>query len=616
MKKEKKVVKGMPTAVLVSILIHVGLFLLAGMFVVFTVVKQKEVEFEPPKAVERPKMKLKKPKVKVKKSSKPKPTTRIVTKVQKASMPDIQLPEMSGMSEGLDGGEIGFDMMPDLDTVSIFGSGQSIGNDLEGVLYDFKRRRDGKPHTVVMGAGEFYGHVEKFIRSGWKLSTLSRFYRSPNKLYTPSIMVSGVPSVLGPWAFNEPDVAGYFYMLYYKGQLVNQKGGWFRFWGMGDNLMLVRVDGRVVFDYNNQFSQAWDGEESKHSSMHMAYWPAFYGQWIDLEPGVPLEMEIIFGEYTGGLTAAMLCVEEEGVEYPRNFENGPMLPVFKTAELTRDQVDAIYEYLNEDHYSVTNGPVFSDYTVPERKAPPQKEESAKAEPAAGAEVKEPSKMRTWTLRNGKSIEAEFVLQMGDKAVLKNARGKQVKVPVSELSEEDLDYLELASPPPLKIAFLKRQDRFKFEIIPLMSDMPVYTKFTGGVKIEKTNQKPYSRALRVELFTIASEMDGNNYILMDRTEGVFTPSKENGECYELWGHGFYLRDYIDGVGDRRGERLKGHMIVVTDERGEIVAKDISNDWMLDNLDFLREFPVGRHFNKDGERVYPPRPNINTIYWDAF
>ena len=427
-------------------------------------------------------------------------------------------------------------------------------------------------------------------------------------------MVSGVPSILGPWAFNEPDVAGYFFMLHYTGQLVHQEGGRFRFWGMGDNFLLVRVNGKVVFDYNNQFSQSWNGEESKHSNMHMGYWPAFYGQWIDLEPGVPLEMEVIFGEYTGGLTAAMLCIEEEGVDYPTNFENGPMLPVFKTSELSVDQIDAIYEYLNEDHYSVTNGPVFSDYTVPERKPLSEKEEAVMVEPSVADA--EQSKMRAWTLKSGKSLEAELVLEMGNKTILKTTQGKQIKIPTRELSAEDLDYLELASPPTLKISFLKDLDRFKFKTIPLMGEFPVFTKFTGGVKIQKTNQKPYSRTLKVELFTIASEIDGKNYILMDRAEGHFNLSKENGERFELWGKGFYLRDYIDGVGDRRGERFKGHMVVVTDERGEIVAQSISNEWMLDKIDFLRNFPLGRHFNEDGERVFPPRANINTVHWDAF
>ena len=77
-KNPRKVVKGMPSAVMLSILIHAALFLLAGMLVVFTVVKTEEKKIVPPKVVERSKMKPRKPKVK--ESSKPKPTTRIVTK--------------------------------------------------------------------------------------------------------------------------------------------------------------------------------------------------------------------------------------------------------------------------------------------------------------------------------------------------------------------------------------------------------------------------------------------------------------------------------------------------------------------------------------------------------
>ena len=61
---------------------------------------QKEIEFEPPQAVERLKMKLKKPKVKVKQSSKPKPN-RIVTKNVRSTMPNIDLPEMPGFSAGI-----------------------------------------------------------------------------------------------------------------------------------------------------------------------------------------------------------------------------------------------------------------------------------------------------------------------------------------------------------------------------------------------------------------------------------------------------------------------------------------------------------------------------------
>jgi len=621
-KKSQKIVKGMPSAVALSILIHVALFLLAGMLVVFTVVKKEEKQFIPPKAVERPKMKLRKPKVKVKKTSKPKPTTRIVTKVTRANMPDIQLPEISGMGEGLSGGIGGFEMMPDFEMVSMFGGKQSIGNDFEGTIYDFKRDRRGKPLSLRISTAGFYREIAEFIKSDWNISKLSRFYRSPNKLYSPTIMIPSTLSHLGPLAFNEPDMAAYAYMLHYKGQLVNQKGGRFRFWCMGDNCMVVRVNGRVVLDFGNKFADYWEGENSRLTDYHLGHWPAYSGQWIDLEPGVPQEMEVLFGEYEGGLFAAMLVIEEEGVDYPKNLENGPMLPIFKTAELSRDQIDSIYEFLPENHYSVTNGPVFSDYSISKISARNREIDDKDGTHETLSDEKailEPSAMRHWTLKNGKSVDAELVVQIGDNTVLKSTRGKQVKIPTRAFSEEDLDYLELASPPTLKIIFLKDTDTYNFKEIPNPMTPPVMYEITAGVKIKKINQKPYTKELRVELFSIASEIDGDNFVLLDRQTAKYTPSEENGGIYELWGKKAYMKDYLDadapGSGNRRGEKLKGHMIVVTDERGEIIAQDISNDWMLDIIDFLRTFPIGRHFNKEGERVYPPRAKIIRHWWSS-
>jgi len=616
-KKSRKLGKGMPSAVLLSIVIHAALFLLAGMLVVFTVVHKEEKKFTPPKAVERPKMKLKKPKVKVKKTSRPKSTTRIVTKMNRASMPDIQLPEMSGIGEGLGEGVGGFDMMPDLETISVFGSGQSIGNDFEGTFYDFKRRRNGSK-TMPMDPWGYNAVVRRFIESGWKTSVLARFYRSPNKLYATSFMVAGVPSEFGPWAFGEPEIAGYNFLLHYKGQIVYPQGGRFRFWGMGDNVLVVRVGGKVVFDYWDWFKSAHDGKSSKRSGYHMAYWPSFYGPWFDLEPGVSLDMEVLFGETAGGLSAVMLCVEEEGVEYPTNFENAPMLPIFKTAQLSLDEIDAIYEYLTEDHFSVTNGPVFSDYGGSQGDAVARADDKpAETEPARiesdGVAAAPRSKTRTWSLKNGRSVEAELVVQMGDKLVLKNTRGKTIKVPVSEFSEEDLDYVELENPPPLKLTLQKETDNFKFEPLLIVSIPPAVKKLTCGLKIEKTNLTPYTKELKVELFTFASEIDGNNYILLDRQERRFTFSAENGNVYEFMGKEVFLRNYLDGADYKRGERYCGRMILVTDERGEIIAQQVSSPWMLEHLEFLRTFPVGRHFSDEGKRVHPPRAKLNSRHW---
>ena len=51
------------------------------------------------------------------------------------------------------------------------------------------------------------------------------------------------------------------------------------------------------------------------------------------------------------------------------------------------------------------------------------------------------------------------------------------------------------------------------------------------------------------------------------------------------------------------------------RGEIIAQQVSNPWMLEHLEFLRTFPVGRHFSDEGKRVHPPRAKLNSRHWGA-
>jgi hypothetical protein len=242
--QKKGVVKGMPSAVLLSIAIHAALFFLAGALVVFTVVKKKEMEFEPPKAVERPKMKLKKPKVRIKKSSRPKSATRIVSKANRASMPNIELPEMSGMGDGLGDGLGGFDLMPDLEEISLFGGGRSIGNDFVGTFYDFNRDHSGR--KIPMDPDKMRDVMLDFVQDGWRSSVFAPYYRSPRKLYATCFAIPPVHSTRAPSAFGEYNTPGYCWAAHYKGQLVYPEDITFRFWGQGDDFMLVRVGGKLV----------------------------------------------------------------------------------------------------------------------------------------------------------------------------------------------------------------------------------------------------------------------------------------------------------------------------------------------------------------------------------
>jgi Ca-activated chloride channel family protein len=112
-------------AVLASGAVFSLLAFLSLHIVVFTVLQKKggheeiAVEFEAPEEVVRPKMELKKPAVKTAKASpKPKLRKRIVTKAKRASMPDVQLPEMRSADAS---GVSGFDMYVATESVSVYG---------------------------------------------------------------------------------------------------------------------------------------------------------------------------------------------------------------------------------------------------------------------------------------------------------------------------------------------------------------------------------------------------------------------------------------------------------------------------------------------------------------
>lgn len=99
------------SAALVSLGIHAVLIVIALTFVAVTVIQKEEKAFEA-KPVNRPKMQLKKLQVPVnikkKKVQKPKLRKRIVVQPKmNTSMPDIRMPEISGVKGGLGGGATG-----------------------------------------------------------------------------------------------------------------------------------------------------------------------------------------------------------------------------------------------------------------------------------------------------------------------------------------------------------------------------------------------------------------------------------------------------------------------------------------------------------------------------
>jgi len=375
-KKTQNLIKGTPTAVLLSAAIHAILLLLAGGMVVFSIIEKQDTKFTPQK-VKRPTMKLKKLRVKVKETAKPRKTTQRITSRRTQAMPDIQLPAMTGMGSGLEGGVGGFEMLADLSQMTIFGGERSTGNDLEGTFYHLMRDRYGRhiplPDMGVPGWGlityQFADAVTEFLKN-WSPKTLSKYYQAPRKLYASHFMMPPFASEKASQIYGLSDnLQAALYLVHYKGKIAHPEGGRFRFWATGDDMLFVRINKKLILDgrttgfWAAEFKTPnnWQSSDPESGIYSLARSRSVIGDWFTLEPGVPVEMEVLMGEDIGGRTWAVLNVQEEGVDYPKNNEGCPVLPAFKTAPIPEHIIDEIEYGVPVDQTDLLGGPIFSAY---------------------------------------------------------------------------------------------------------------------------------------------------------------------------------------------------------------------------------------------------------------
>jgi hypothetical protein len=374
MKKTKGVVKGVPSAVLLSAVIHVVLLLVAGGLIVFTAVERKEKKFVPPQPVERPKMDLIKPKVRMKSQPKAGAPIKITTKAQPLGLPEMSLPTLAGMGEGLGSGVGGFEMMPDLSEMTLLGSPKSaaVGNDFEGTFYIFNWDRDGEQLGDFSDNWSDYAYFifEPFLDGDWNPFVFLPYYRSPQKMYATQFMVPRGPATIGPRAFGmspEREDETFHWGVHYKGKIKSEKGGRFRFWAAGEDSLFIRVDGKLLINASwpqrqSRVYDKWIPSSEEHCLYQMGMATVSVGDWFDLEPGQIYEMEVLFADFQPINCALLIMIEDEAEEYYHREKDGmPVLPVFKTAEMSKRTKDAIKYTLGKNVADLEGGPTFNVY---------------------------------------------------------------------------------------------------------------------------------------------------------------------------------------------------------------------------------------------------------------
>lgn len=202
---------------------------------------------------------------------------------------------------------------------------------LEATLIDLKRDRSGKAINVSRKQA-----IREFADSSWNLNSFTRkFYTAENKLYGSYWMIPNGPASKAPDSFGvagEIEPSGI--VAFYEGTYTPPKDMQMRFCGMADDVLLVRLNTRIVLDASwepGYSDQTLDASGPKPPGVPK---PIRYGDWITLRGGEVYDLKILLSEIPGGLFCCFLFYQEKGND---------KLRVFSTKTITNEEKRVLRE---------------------------------------------------------------------------------------------------------------------------------------------------------------------------------------------------------------------------------------------------------------------------------
>lgn len=245
---------------------------------------------------------------------------------------------------------------------SPFGMLEAAPSALLGTFYDLKQTKDKKPTNMT--DDEMRLTVREIVSKGFKERTFDKYYHATQKLYQTKLYMPFMSAEAAPAAFNcEKEVQPRRWIVVYRGTVKAPKTGRFRFVGAGDDLLVVRFNNHLVFDYGytmgttgvHMFGRAADVDGTNKNdelaadirkSGPMRVPITFYkydtcqkhnaniggmavGPDFQVKEGNAYPIEILIGEIPGGYFGVSLQIEEIGATYEKASGGAPILPIFR-----------------------------------------------------------------------------------------------------------------------------------------------------------------------------------------------------------------------------------------------------------------------------------------------
>jgi hypothetical protein len=248
-----------------------------------------------------------------------------------------------------------------------FGSTHRSSGGLEGMMYDFKKKRNGEdvPYDIA-NPTEFVERAVRLQKADFSESSLSRFFRAPQSLFLTHLAIPFSNAESGPSFFGaEKEIKPSGWFVHYQGRITVPRSGTYRFSGLGDDYLVLMLKGRVRLaacwsDIQPAIAERWEPTKptgewlGPFGNMRLAY-----GDWVHLREGEVIDIDLAIGERPGGKVGFILHVEEKGVDYRKDSQGRPILPLFATAPISHEEKQRITSEFGSYEIEWENAPVFS-----------------------------------------------------------------------------------------------------------------------------------------------------------------------------------------------------------------------------------------------------------------
>lgn len=179
--------------------------------------------------------------------------------------------------------------------------------------------------------------LKSVAASGWSDSSFHDLPKSPKQLFSTQILIPRIVALEAPKAFGvnkQKSLVRFF--IRYRGKVSPPRTGRWRFVGYGDDILVVRLGGKVVLESSAPWGKRGQpGLTGWTPTKFYNYGPKLnyaVGEWIQLNSSGSYDLEISMSEEPReGHTSAILLVEEEGATYEKTSSDQPILPPWTLA---------------------------------------------------------------------------------------------------------------------------------------------------------------------------------------------------------------------------------------------------------------------------------------------